>query len=324
MHDQGTSVPNDSAFASSSEVLHAESGDTVPVVYHNNGGTSFPDINQGHVYWTIIQHHLFRNRDVHQRFKRPEKLDIVLCHNYPTKPIAARSLEYIGIHDYVTLGGGIREWKQYLKLEMMLEYLQTRCRADYVLHLDAGDVLICSDPATIVQRFLSDFDCDALFNAEKVSSPGTHLSDRGTIPPAFRTLPPGDIARAMKAYSWVRLDAVDYDKVRQIEQFETETYPGSFPHLNSGCYIGRRDYLIELLKEAVAIKGFLHSGNLRNDDQVLIRELHRTQFPSLKCDHENRVFQCMFMTQQQDIKTVYPLNGYRVVRLKMPVQKYQS
>lgn len=266
-----------------------------PIIYHNAGGTDRRF--RGTLYFDVIERQFFQEK---LRFKRPENLEIVLCHNYRDKPVAQRSLEHLGIFDYVVLGQNIHPWTNFLKIDLILDHLRNRCKTEYVLHIDAGDVLVTGDLAEVLKRFTREFECDALFNAEKMSSPGMRLR-KVAVGRRKRIASgrPGPIP-------WI---PEDFEKVRRIEEFEKSIYAAPFRHLNSGCYIGRRQPLIDFLEEVVSLKGFAITGYLEDDDQVLVREVHRRRYPQFQIDTRCRIFQCLYQISRQELVTRFPLDG---------------
>ena len=250
------------------------------IVFHNNGETVLPYFNKGPSYAKIIEEHLFG--DVEKQFCKPPNLDIVLCHNYSEAPLAERCLNHYGIRGFHVLGQHISKFRQFHKVPLVLEFLKTKSAAEYVLYLDAKDVLVCGDPTILLERFVWEFSCDILFNAEKGSYPSSIFG----------------------------LSTSDTPKVSAIEHFEKATYRGPFLHLNSGCYIGRRGALIELLEEAMAMEGYLES--FPNDDQGIFRELHRKYYPRVQIDHACRIFQSLYLVNETEVKYPCPIKPWRL------------
>lgn len=249
-----------------------------PLVFHANGGFRLPLINKGPVYADVIEQCFFQKKK--KQFSSPKNLDILLCHNYPEAPLAERCLNHLGIAGYHVLGREISTFRNFYKIPLVLDYLKKHSTADYILHLDARDVLLIENPEIIVDRFITKFSCDILFNAEKGSHPGI-----------FFDIAPEDQA-----------------KIRAIEQFEKSTYTGPFFHLNSGCFIGHRAAIIEMLEEAVSQEGFLVS--FPNDDQGIIRDIHRRWYPRIQIDHQCQIFQCLYLMKMDELKTPYQIGSW--------------
>jgi hypothetical protein len=283
------------------------------LVFHDNGRPVLPELSQGHVYWNSLARQCFQDEKLAGSGRRPSDLEIIVCHNYRDTPDTVRSLEYLGINDFVHLGGDVPRlrWQNFIKLQLVLDHLQNNCSAKYILHLDAGDVLVAADPMIILQRFLEEFDCGALFNCEKISSPGSHMRQGAAIPDALSNKNSFFLNVAMMWFGNYNLALDDVEKNFRIEAFERAHSNTVFPHLNSGCYIGRRDYLIELLSAAIAIKGFISTPSFNTSDQILVRENYRSHFPDLQIDDNCRIFQCMYLTNPAEVKSTYALGGYR-------------
>ena len=246
-----------------------------PLVFHANGGFNLPLINKGPVYANILEQYFFQSPK--RQYPKPKDLDILLCHNYPVVPLTERCLNHLGIAGYHVLGREIIKFRTFYKIPLMLEYLKRHSTAEYVLHLDARDVLLVDDPKIILDRFTTHFSCDILFNAEKISYPGLY---HGLAPE-------------------------DQPKIKRIEQFEASNYPGPFSHLNSGCFIGQRTAIIEMLEEAVAQEGFLVS--FPNDDQGIIRDMHRKWYPRIQIDDQCRIFQSLVQITKEELKAPCPI-----------------
>ena len=249
-----------------------------PLVFHANGGFRLPLSNKGPVFADLIEQNFFQKKT--RTNSKPDNLDILLCHNYPEAPLAERCLNHLGMAGHQVLGKEISTFRNFYKISLVLDYVRKHSTADYILHLDARDVLLIDDPKMIVDRFIAQFSCDILFNAEKGSHPGIY---------------PG-------------IAPDDQTKIRAIEQFEQSTYPGPFFHLNSGCYIGHRAAVIEMLEEAVSQEGFLAS--FPNDDQGIIRDVHRRWYPRIQIDHQCLIFQCLYLMKKEELKTPYQITPW--------------
>jgi len=80
------------------------------------------------------------------------------------------SLRRNGIDDVAVLGQSVTEWRHNLKVNLLLEYLNTAAVKDYVLVADSADVILANDIEPLVERFRT-FGCRALFNAERRNYP---------------------------------------------------------------------------------------------------------------------------------------------------------
>ena len=224
------------------------------------------------------------------RLQRPADLDIVLCTSYAAKQYTERALEYLGINDFTVLGRGLGHWKHIYKLKLIIEHIRRNPRPGLLLHLDAPDVLVTGSLQPAVDLFHSHFKCDLLFGAEKNSAPGSRTT-RNITESETRFL-------------------------SRIEAFEESNYPPPFQYLNAGCFIGRKEAILDLFSDALRtrkeleLSSRLHHGDyLYNDDQLLLRELHRNHHPRIQLDHENKVFQNLYAIGRSEISAGHALPG---------------
>lgn len=102
-------------------------------------------------------------------------LEIVTFNNgskggYNNKPLGLfeKSLSKRGLAASV-LGENVIPWKNCLKLPLLVNHLKLLDKP-YVLIADSSDVILCKKIDDIIERF-ERFECDALFNGEKISWP---------------------------------------------------------------------------------------------------------------------------------------------------------
>lgn len=146
------------------------------------------------------------------RFKKPEKLTIVLCHNYPSKTLLEQNLDFLGIRDYVVLKGDPNKWSNLHKLKLIYDYLKSgRCSTDYLLYLDSIDVIIKRDPQVIVDVF-EQSGCDLLFSTSQDSVSG-------------------------------------YECMPKVKKWTDAIFEGLY--LCAGVFIGRPQFMLEVFEEAM-------------------------------------------------------------------------
>jgi hypothetical protein len=236
----------------------------------------------GPVFFQLLENHFFSQKGLKGRCKKPGDLDIVLCSTHPKKQYTENILEYLGMDDFAVLGRDLKTWKHIYKIKLIVEHIKKHPYPGLLLHLDAPDVLVIDDLQPAVDRFNSDFQCDLLFGAEKNSAPGSKTT-RGINESEVRFL-------------------------SRIEQFEEASYDPPFRYLNAGCFIGRKEYILELFSEALDIRKHLqlssrlhHGDYMYDDDQLILRELHRRHYPRIQIDHGNKVFQNLYAIQRSEI-----------------------
>ena len=94
----------------------------------------------------------------------PSNLTIITCHNYSEKTYTEKHMDYVGI-EYVTLQPDdlTAQWKNTNKISLPYEYIRDgRCSTDYVIVIDASDVVFVNHPSTCMS-VLDSYDCDMLF-----------------------------------------------------------------------------------------------------------------------------------------------------------------
>ena len=122
-----------------------------------------------------LVHHRFHSRDqfatmeksgrLKNAFRTPDNLSIFTAHNYTSESLLERNLNYLGV-DLHVINRRIRKWSNYQRVRWFLQYMKDVCTTDYVLHLDAKDVILRDNPMRIVEAF-SQYGCDLLYCATK-------------------------------------------------------------------------------------------------------------------------------------------------------------
>jgi hypothetical protein len=247
-------------------------------------------LNLGPAYCLLLERQMYRDKSLKGQLQRPADLDIVLCTTRATKQYTENILEYLGIDDFVVLGRHLEAWKHIYKLELIVDYIKNNPQPELLLHLDAPDVLVIGDLQAAVDHFHSDFDCDLLFGAEKNSAPGSKTTG-GIMPSEVRFL-------------------------SRIETFEEASYQAPFQYLNAGCFIGRKEYILDVFSEALRTRKQMNLSSrlgygdyMYNDDQLVLRELHRKHYPRIQLDHRNRIFQNLYATTKSEISAKHPVPG---------------
>ncbi len=239
--------------------------------------------NLGPVYCRLLEREvLARGGSLKGGAGKPSDLDVVLCSTRPAKQHTETNLDAQGIDGYFVLGRHLPEWKHVFKIQLILDHIDSHPQPELLLHLDATDVLVVGELQTAVDAFLNEGSCDLLFGAEKESAPGSRTT-RG-------------ITDAERQF------------IERIEDFERNTYVQPFRHLNAGCFIGRKEAIRELFTRALEIwkssplATVLGNGNhLVDDDQLILRELHRIHHPRVRIDHRCSVFQNLFAIKRSEL-----------------------
>ena len=175
---------------------------------------SCPIIHQK--FWVEdINRDMHKNNIFHQKFKKPDNLAIVTAHNYKTKSIFEKSLDHLGIKDYVCLNHPeITEWNHIYKPTWLLKYLKSgKCKEDLILFCDSADCILINDPKKIVDLFFK-FKCELLFMSTNMAE-GYPTKE-------------------------CRIWAKNFNGT-------------SYRHLNSGVYVGKKNFIIKFLEEFMCI-----------------------------------------------------------------------
>lgn len=134
---------------------------TTPGVIHRNGSPP-----EWEVRWEQVVAEFFAEAPA--RCEPCPDLTILTWTNRPAKSLLERCLDHWGV-PYWTLGRRLPEWRNDMKLFLNVEALH-RVESEYVMALDADDVLVVSSVRDILGAFKS-IGCDLVFNAEKNSYP---------------------------------------------------------------------------------------------------------------------------------------------------------
>jgi len=185
-------------------------------------------------------------------------------------------LRYVGIDNYVVLRPQVKgTWRHTIKLEMIYTYLKSgACKTDYILYCDSDDAILRDDPVKGI-RYLEEENCDLLVSCTKFIGRG------------YEYLP--------RAKAWA-------DNIAK-----EQGYPGWY--LNSGVFVGRRAFLLEVLEIALAYSRdhynpakhipFDDSNDLSewhsafpegcSSDQIILRYLYPRLYPRMKIDYAQRL-----------------------------------
>lgn len=157
------------------------------------------------------------------------------------------------------------------KIEGLRDYIQDNYDSlpKYVLYVDGFDVIIQQDILN-PQEYLDFYGCKVLFNAEPQYH---HTGVPDPIPNYF--------------------DSLYYEHKDRYMELCREKYKSNFQIcLNAGVFLGEKEYLLELLKEAYDLmaddvnKGFPYGCP---DDQCLLRYLNNKHFDKIGVDVFNKL-----------------------------------
>lgn len=205
------------------------------------------------------------------RHRKPEALDIITCHDYPTHSLLEKSLDYLGIKGYRRLSEPFDgPWRNTFKLKWLLHHLEDHPGGpENVLFCDADDAVFVGDPFKILEIFRQK-NCRLLFMSTSFMG--------------------------------------GYACMPAVKQWTDQIRPGRY--LNSGVYIGQRDFLLKVLTAANA---YITSADITaeeskrlghgvyntdlcarlpeyprgSQDQDILRYIHPQFYPEMQIDYDN-------------------------------------
>tara|TARA_Y100000310_G_scaffold36981_1_gene34756 strand:+ start:1666 stop:2406 length:741 start_codon:yes stop_codon:yes gene_type:complete len=235
-----------------------------------------PVIHDRHVVNSAFEQ-MKNNKSLKNKFVNSDNLTIVTCRNkesmedrlipqllkYKDKSILEENLEYLGV-DLVVLRDERLPWRCTFKFEMINNYLNSdKCKTEYVMFCDAIDVIFIDSPHRVIDIFES-FNCEALFMS-------THSTD-------------------------------GYNCMPDVKQFVDKINGGNGRYLNSGVYIGKTEFIKEVIKECVKYitphgvtmdkyREYLESNPTNypvgSQDQDVFRFVEPKFYPRMKVDYQN-------------------------------------
>jgi hypothetical protein len=207
------------------------------------------------------------------RHRKPASLEIIACHDYPAKSLLEKSLDYLGIKGYRILRESFNgPWRNTFKLKWLLHYLERH-------PVGPDKVLFCdADDAVVV----------------------------------------GDISKAVDVLERKKCQLLfmstnftgGYACMPEVKQWADRIRPGRY--LNSGVYIGRREFIVKVLRAAGAYftdqditaeeskslgHGVFNTALCRrlpdyprgSQDQDILRYLHPRFYPHMQIDYDNEL-----------------------------------
>lgn len=198
-------------------------------------------------------------------FKVDPRLAIVTWNNAQDS-LVEQSLRHNGVDCFV-VGREYPEWNNLRKFDLVAEFC-TKTTAEYVIGLDSFDVVFFGDPNRCLDRFLG-MGLDLVFNAELVFYP-----------------------------KW------PFAYYQEAELYQRQVSPGPFCFLNSGAWMGRREFCREFFSICSTIKLWtLYDMTafplVKNCDQSAIHGVAR-RFPGrVGVDHGCQIFQNVAKTTNE-------------------------
>lgn len=210
------------------------------------------------------------------KLKCPSEITIVLIHNYPFASITEKSLQYVGINNYVVLKPEVSgEWRNALKLSELKKYLDSgECQSKYILYLDSDDVVIRDSPEKAIQ-YLEQQDCDLLFS----STP--YNGGYECMPQALEW---SDRLSAEAGFGKLYINCgVFFGKTEAVK----ELFDASVEYVTEND-LTRAEYY-KHLKEQTMCKSLSEFPKEVGCDQIIIRHLHPEFYPRMKIDFKEQL-----------------------------------
>jgi hypothetical protein len=194
-------------------------------------------------------------------------MTIVLIHNRQEKTLAEKSLDVFGLPYVVLRQDPSIPWRNSVKVTALLNWLRAgKCKTKYIFYLDSDDAFLNGDPAKAIE-YLNDERCEML------------VSNTGFC--AYGGMP--------EVENWAHRTGAQFVSHESV-------------HMNTGIYIARTDFLLELMQAA---SEFVTDHDVRWNkrtyetlpsfptacgcDQILLRYLHPRFFPRLMIDYHQRL-----------------------------------
>jgi hypothetical protein len=239
---------------------------TSPCVVHRNGNPP-----QWASRWQQTVAAFFAG--THDKKPCPE-LTVLTWNNRPTTTALERCLDQWGA-SYMTLGKYLPKWRPDMKVYLNADALR-RVTSEYVMALDADDVLVVSPLQQILEEFQT-FGCDIVFSGEKNSYPD--------VP--YLTEFESSIAES----AFCHLNS------------------GAWIGKTEACRRFFEDCLNEDNSDLVAAHP---APYVLRDDQGLTRKTFKRYYPATRIDYHCRLFQSLYDVEP-DVEVVIDLHASRPV-----------
>lgn len=204
-------------------------------------------------------------------YHKPDQMEIITAHNYPEISLFEKSLEYVGIDRYTVLQKYLNKpWRNTLKLKWVLNYLESTPAGPEYVLFCDADDCILVGDPSETLKVLKQKQCQLLFMSTSFMG--------------------------------------GYACMPEVKQWADRIHFGRY--LNSGVYVGKRRFLIDVLREAnryitddditeeeyVQLGRGVYNKNLcerlpaypkGSQDQDILRYIHPLFFPDMQIDTGN-------------------------------------
>ena len=181
----------------------------------------------------------------------PKDLTILTWNNgHSAMGVFEKSMAHLGIPCLV-LGEGIENWENSKhKPSLTFEALKN-IQTEYVMGVDSRDAILIDDPSILLNKFLSLFDCELVFSA----------------------------------------DLMNWPNIPEFKKFEdkcAKDFHSDYKYLNSGAFIGKRDFCLEFFKVASETPP---SPKAPKADQGIFKRVFMEFYPKVQLDYHCHLFQ---------------------------------
>ena len=188
-----------------------------------------------------------------------EDVEVITWSSYDHETLLERCMGRLGVPVTVLRPDG--EWTNVEKINLLVDYLP-KCKAKYVIGLDADDVIMIDSPDSIIERWKETY-------------------------PESKLLYNGGHQRWPKRYC---------PPTRDCDRFEQVTFEGKWSkHLNAGAWVGEREYVLEFYKKVQAVeREKLFHTMYRFMEQPSVRAVaYPDNYPQVMVDTDSVIFQHM-------------------------------
>lgn len=173
---------------------------------------------------------------------------------------------------FSVLGKHIPIWNNLQKFVLTLDIIENS-KCEYILGLDSHDVLLLGDLTNILKKFKSK-NCEILFNCEKKFYP--NFNNKYFV---------------------------------ENKNFQQKVSKSCFKYLNSGCWIGKKDFCKKLFEECSKVRLWemfdcTNKLKLYNCDQSVVHGVFKKYYPKIQLDYNCDIFFNISFAEEKDLKVL--------------------
>jgi len=200
-------------------------------------------------YWQPIRDAFFSSPK--RKIDLPKDLTILTWNNgHAAMGVFEKSMDHLGIPCLV-LGKRIEVWQNSKHKPLLTYEALKNIKTKYVMGVDSRDAILIDDPSILLCRYLDLFDCDLVFSA----------------------------------------DLMNWPNIIEFKRFEDDCakdFQTDYKYLNSGAFIGKRDFCLDFFKAASETPP---SPKAPKADQGIFKKIFMDFYPNVKLDYHCQLFQ---------------------------------